>query len=472
MRLDGLRRATVIERIVGDPSVEVTGIAHDTRAVRAGALFCCVRGGRVDGHDLAGDAVSAGAVALLCEREVGVPVPQAVVADTRVAMGPAAAAVFADPSRAIDVVGVTGTNGKTTTAYLLQSILEAAGRPTEVIGTLSGARTTPEAPELQALLAGARDRGMSAVAMEASSHALSMHRVDGTWFAVGIFTNLSRDHLDFHASMEAYYAAKASLFEPHRCGFAVVNVEDAWGRRLVDEVTVPWEPYGIDLVQDVVIEATSSRCRWEGAELLVPLGGRFNLSNALAAAVAARHLGVAVDAVAAGLAAAGPVAGRFEPIEAGQPFRVIVDFAHTPDGLEQALRAARWATKGGGVHVVFGCGGERDPSKRAPMGMVAVSLADRVIITSDNPRSEDPDAIINAIISGIPDADSRLAARALVIEPDRRAAIATALSGATPGDVVIVTGKGHETTQTTGAIVVPFDDRVVARELLEGDARW
>jgi UDP-N-acetylmuramoyl-L-alanyl-D-glutamate--2,6-diaminopimelate ligase len=235
---------------------------------------------------------------------------------------------------------------------------------------------------------------------------------------------------------------------------------------------VPWEPYAIDLVEGVEVDATSSRCRWEGVELRVPLGGRFNLSNALGAAVAARCLGIDVETIAAGVSSAGPVPGRFEPVEAGQPFRVIVDYAHTPDGLANALDAAREVAAGHRVHVVFGCGGDRDASKRAPMGEVADRLADRVVVTSDNPRSEDPGAIIEAIMSGIRDADARRAERTLVVEPDRRAAIAAALAGAAPGDVVVIAGKGHETTQTTGDVVVPFDDRVVARELLEGAGRW
>jgi UDP-N-acetylmuramoyl-L-alanyl-D-glutamate--2,6-diaminopimelate ligase len=472
MRLDGLRGAVAIERIVGDTSVEVSTVAHDSRLVAPGALYCCVRGERADGHDFAADAVAAGAVALLCERELGLGVPEVVVADTRAAMGPAAAAVYGNPSRSIDVVGVTGTNGKTTTTFLLQSILEAAGRHAEVIGTLSGARTTPEAPELQSQLADARDRGVNAVAMEVSSHALAMHRVDGMWFTVGVFTNLSRDHLDFHGSMDEYFASKASLFTADRCAAAVVDVDDPWGRRLVDEITVPWEPYAIELVEDVEVDATSSRGRWDGVELRVPLGGGFNLSNALGAGVAARRLGIDVETIAAGVSAAGPVPGRFEPVAAGQPFQVIVDYAHTPDGLAQALDAAREVAAGHRVHVVFGCGGDRDASKRAPMGEVADRLADRVVVTSDNPRSEDPGAIIEAIMSGIRDADARRAERTLVVEPDRRAAIAAALAGAAPGDVVVIAGKGHETTQTTGDVVVPFDDRVVARELLEGAGRW
>ncbi|MEO7556202.1 MAG: UDP-N-acetylmuramoyl-L-alanyl-D-glutamate--2,6-diaminopimelate ligase [Acidimicrobiales bacterium] len=472
MRLDGLQQATVVERIVGDPSVEVTGIAHDSRQVHPGALYCCVRGEHVDGHQFAPDAIRRGAVALLGERELDVPVPQALVVDTRRAMGPAASAVYGEPSRALDVIGVTGTNGKTTITHLLGTVLEAAGRPAEVIGTLTGARTTPEAPELHAAFADARDRGMRAVAMEVSSHALALHRVDGTWFQVAVFSNLSRDHLDFHRNMKEYFAVKASLFEPERCAAAVVNVDDPWGRRLVEELTIPWVPYAVSLVDDVVVEPTSTRCRWEGVELRVALGGRFNLANALAAAVTAHRLGIDAETIAAGIGAAGPVPGRFELVDAGQPFLVVVDYAHTPDGLEQVLRAGRDVAGDRRVHLVFGCGGERDATKRPAMGAIATRLADRVIVTSDNPRSEDPDAIIEAILSGVGDAKIRRVERTLLVEPDRRTAIAAALAGAAPDDIVIIAGKGHETTQVTGAETVAFDDRVVARRLLDGERRW
>ena len=462
MRLRHVLRDVAVQQFVGDPdAAEVKGVVHDSRAVSAGSLFCCIPGETADGHDFAPAAVEAGAVALLCERTVPVDVVQAVVASTRLAMGPAAATFHGHPSRALDVIGVTGTNGKTTTTHLLRSVLDATGRPAEVIGTLTGARTTPEATELQQALASMRDRGTRAVAMEVSSHALAQHRVDGTWFRVAVFTNLSRDHLDFHHSMEEYFEAKASLFTEQRCERAVINVDDEWGRRLSERVRVPWEPYSLDLVTDIEVGSRSSRCVWEGVVLRIPLGGRFNLSNALAASVAARALGLAPADIAAGLAGAGAVPGRFEPVDAGQPFAVIVDYAHTPDGLEQVLTAARGLAAGHAVTVVFGCGGDRDPSKRAPMGEVASRLADRVVLTSDNPRGEDPQAIIDAVRSGITDPS------AVTVEPDRRAAIALALAGAHPGDVVVIAGKGHETTQTIGAEVIPFDDRVVARELLE-----
>jgi UDP-N-acetylmuramoyl-L-alanyl-D-glutamate--2,6-diaminopimelate ligase len=462
MRLDELLRAVPVEQIVGDPAaVEVTSVVHDSRSVTDGSLFCCVRGALVDGHEFAAGAVDAGAVALLCERALPLTVAQAVVRETRRAMGPIAAAFHSDPSRALEVVGVTGTNGKTTTTHLLRSILEADGRPAAVIGTLTGARTTPEATELQAQLASLRDDAIEAVAMEVSSHALTQHRVDGTWFRVGVFTNLSRDHLDFHHTLDEYFAAKASLFTPDRCAAAVVNIDDPWGRRLVEQLTIPWQPFSLDLVEDVEIHADWSRCTWQGIELRVPLGGRFNLMNALAAAVTAQMLGISPAVIVEGLAQVGPVAGRFEPVDAGQPFHVFVDYAHTPDGLEQLLVAAREIAGQGHVLVVFGAGGDRDRTKRAPMGEVAARLADQVVLTSDNPRGEDPSAIIDAVLEGIADRSN------VIVEPDRRAAIDVALGRAAKGDVVVIAGKGHETTQITGDVVVPFDDRAVARELME-----
>jgi UDP-N-acetylmuramoyl-L-alanyl-D-glutamate--2,6-diaminopimelate ligase len=462
MRLDELLRAAPVKQVVGDPAVvEVTSVVHDSRSVTDGALFCCVRGASVDGHEFAAGAVDAGAVALLCERTLPLTVAQAVVPETRAAMGPIAAAFHGDPSRTLEVIGVTGTNGKTTTTHLLQSILDVDGRPAAVIGTLTGARTTPEATELQAQLAALRDEGVTAVAMEVSSHALAQRRVDGTWFRVGVFTNLSRDHLDFHHTIDDYFAAKASLFTPDRCATAVVNVDDPWGRRLADQLEIPWQPYSLELVDDIEVHADWSQCTWEGVALRVPLGGRFNLMNALGAAVTAQALGVTPAVVADGLSRVGPVSGRFEPVVAGQPFHVFVDYAHTPDGLEQLLTAAREIAGQGHVLVVFGAGGDRDRTKRAPMGEVAARLADQVVLTSDNPRSEDPSAIIDAVLEGIPDRSH------LLVEPDRRAAIAAAIGRAQQGDVVVIAGKGHETTQTTGDVVVPFDDRAVARELMK-----
>jgi UDP-N-acetylmuramoyl-L-alanyl-D-glutamate--2,6-diaminopimelate ligase len=373
-------------------------------------------------------------------------------------MGPVAAVVAGEPSRQLAVLGVTGTNGKTTVVHLLASILEAAGWPARVIGTLTGARTTPEAPELQASLAEARSEGVQAVAMEVSSHALDLHRVDGTWFTVAAFTNLSPDHLDHHGTMEAYFTAKARLFTPAFTDRAVVCTDDAHGQLLVDSAVVPTTAVGLGDAGDLVLAPDGSRFRWRGVDVVLPLVGRFNVRNALVAAEVAAAAGVDPTTVARGLAQAPPVPGRLEPIDAGQPFAVVVDYAHTPDGLDQVIGALREVGRGR-LTVVFGCGGDRDPGKRPLMG-AAASAADRVVLTSDNPRSEDPGAIIEAVLPGIPSSTD------LVVEPDRRAAIAAALEGAGPGDVVLVAGKGHETTQTVGDLVLPFDDREVARELL------
>jgi UDP-N-acetylmuramoyl-L-alanyl-D-glutamate--2,6-diaminopimelate ligase len=452
----------------GDLSVVPSAITHDSRAVERGALFCCLRGDRADGHDFAPAAVAAGATSLLVERHLGTGVAEVLVADSRVAMAPLAAAFFGNPSANLSVVGVTGTNGKTTVTYLLAAILDAAGRmdggpPTGVIGTLSGSHTTPEAPELQARLAAFRDEGRRAVAMEVSSHALAMHRVDATRFAVAVFTNLGRDHLDFHGTEERYFAAKARLFEPDLSAVGVVNIDDPHGRLLFDAATIPMVPFGHADATEVEAEPRQARFRWRHHEVRLPLGGSFNVLNAVAAATAASVLGLDTETIVGGLSGAPIVPGRFEPVEAGQGFAVIVDYAHTPDALAEALASARQVTAGR-VIVVFGCGGDRDAAKRPAMGATAAALADVAVVTSDNPRREDPAAIISAVLSGVP-AGART--RPLV-EPDRRAAIALALDTARPGDIVLVAGKGHETTQTIGDQVLPFDDRVVARELLTG----
>ena len=444
----------------GGGEVDVTGVAHDSRAVAPGDLFCCVRGEHADGHDHAAAAVGAGAVALLCERRLDLPIPQVVVPDVRAAMGPAAAAVHGNPSEHLVVIGVTGTNGKTTTVHLLSSILEHAGRRAEVIGTLTGARTTPEAPELQRRFAEFLAAGVEAVAMEVSSHALALHRVDGTRFRAAVFTNLSAEHLDFHATMEEYFQAKARLFTPELADAAVVNVDDPRGRLLRDAAVIPTRGFSLDEVEDLEVGRTSSRFRWRDQHVTVPLGGRFNVANALAAAETAITLGVEPAVAAEGLATAGPVPGRFEAVDAGQDFGVVVDYAHTPDGLERLLETARELVGEGRLLLVFGCGGDRDMAKRPLMGEVAGRLADQVVLTSDNPRSEDPATIISQVRSGFDDD------RTLLVEPDRRRAIAVALETAAPGDLVVIAGKGHETTQTIGETTIPFDDRSVARELL------
>ncbi|MGH9223002.1 MAG: UDP-N-acetylmuramoyl-L-alanyl-D-glutamate--2,6-diaminopimelate ligase [Acidimicrobiales bacterium] len=446
--------------VLGAPPV--TGVTHDSRAVGPGALFCCVPGTRTDGHDHAPSAVAAGAVALLCERTLDLPAAQVVVPDARIAMAPVAAAFHGEPSRRMAVAGVTGTNGKTTVTYLLRSILEAAGVPTAVIGTLTGVHTTPEATELQARLAAVAAAGTRAVAMEVSSEALAQHRADATWFEVVAFTNLSQDHLNFHGTMDDYFAAKASLFEPGRARVAVINEDDTWGRRLAAITELPVRPFSLADASAVHVDRDGSTFTWRGERVRLALSGAFNVSNALAAATIASELDVDPPTIAAGLGAVTSVPGRFQRVDGGGPVAVVVDYAHTPAGLEQALAAARTMAGEGRVLVVFGAGGDRDHAKRPAMGAVATRLADAAVLTSDNPRNEDPMAIIEEVRAG--------AASEVVVEPDRRAAIALAVGSARPGDVVVIAGKGHETAQVfEGGRSVPFDDAAVARDVLAAE---
>jgi len=358
------------------------------------------------------------------------------------------------------VIGVTGTNGKTTTTHFLRSVLEADGRRAAVIGTLSGVRTTPASPELQAHLAELAGEGFEAVAMEVSSHALVQHRVDAVSFAVVVFTNLSQDHLDFHGTIDDYFSAKASLFDPDRASKAVVNADDRWGRRLLESARLPTRPFSLADAVDLELDRSGSSFWWEGEPVRLRVAGAVNVANALAAAAGARELGVGAATVAEGLSNLASVPGRNEPVDRGQPFSVLVDYAHTPDALEQTLVGARRMAGDGRVLVVFGCGGDRDRAKRPMMGEVATRLADMAVLTSDNPRSEDPSSILDQVGAGV----RRI--EVLVVEPDRRAAIALALGAARAGDVVVLAGKGHETTQVTGSHTVRFDDRAVAAEIL------
>jgi UDP-N-acetylmuramoyl-L-alanyl-D-glutamate--2,6-diaminopimelate ligase len=453
-----------LERIdvVGD-DVAIDSVEFDSRHVTTGSLFCCLRGTHFDGHEFAELARSAGASALLVDHRLDLDITQLVVADTRPAMGRMAASFFGHPSRALTLVGVTGTNGKTTTTSLIVSILNAAGRRSGLIGTLTGTHTTPESSEIQARLAAFVDEGVTAVVMEVSSHALELQRIVGCHFDIAVFTNLGRDHLDLHGTQERYFAAKARLFQPELADRAVVNIDDPHGRLLMDVGAIPTEGFGLGDISDVDVSATQHSYTWRGQHIEVPIGGDFNVMNSLAAATACARLGIDSATIAAGLQATPIVPGRFEAVIAGQPFAVIVDYAHTPDGLEKAIRAARQVAGDGSVHVVFGCGGDRDRAKRPLMGAAAARLADHVVITSDNPRSEDPEAIINATVEGVP-SDYR---GRVVMEPDRRQAIEIALRQARSGDVVLIAGKGHEQTQTIGDRVVEFDDRAVARALLE-----
>ena len=461
---EGLSAAGIAFECHGDS--EIDGVVHHTEQVAPGSLFACVVGSTVDGHDLADQVVAAGAAALLVERRLPVDIPQLVVPSVRHAMGPVAARFFGDPSRALTVVGITGTNGKTTTVSLLRSIFEAAGRRCEVIGTLTsvpgGPPTTPDAPELQARLARWRDEGVDVVAMEVSSHALAMGRVDGTWFAATGFTMLGHDHLDLHVDIEHYFAAKAMLFRPERTDRAVIRSDDEWGARLLESVEVEARPFCLADAEHLELTPAGAVFEWRGTRVSLPLAGRHNVANALCAATVADWLGIPPDAIAGGVAGVGPVSGRFELVDAGQGFTVAVDYAHTPDALETVLAAAREiaAPRGGRVLVVFGCGGDKDRAKRPEMGRIATEAADVVVVTSDNPRSEDPDAIIAEIVAGITDHGS------VSVIPDRREAIHHAARAAREHDVVVIAGKGHETTQTFADHTVPFDDRLVVREVL------
>ncbi|MFM8944238.1 MAG: UDP-N-acetylmuramoyl-L-alanyl-D-glutamate--2,6-diaminopimelate ligase [Actinomycetota bacterium] len=457
----------------GEPSTLVGGLSLRSDAVAPGDLFFCVPGRRADGHAFAPAAASAGAAALAVERWVDVALPQVRVPSVRRAMGPIASAFHGDPSRALSIVGVTGTNGKTTTTHLLESVFRAAGRVPGLIGTtgvrIDGRpvpfpRTTPEAPDLQRLLREMVDGGVASVAMEVSSHGLDQHRVDGTRFACAVFTNLSQDHLDYHPTMEDYFLAKASLFDDARADAAVVNVDDAYGRRLLGRLRAT-TTYGLGAdaevrATDVVVDGDGCRFAVDGATVRSPRRGAFNVLYCLAARAAGRTVGIAAATAIAGIEAVAGVPGRVEGVDAGQPFLVLVDYAHTPDGVANVLRAARPLAVGR-VIVVLGCGGDRDRAKRPLMGAAATSLADLTVVTSDNPRSEDPLAIIADIEPGARDGGGTF-----VVEPDRRAAIRAALAAAAPGDVVVIAGKGHESGQEFADRTIAFDDRDVAREEL------
>lgn len=454
----------LLAEVVGG-DVAVSDLTHDSRQVGAGWAFACVRGERFDGHRFAAAAAEQGATLLVVDHRLTVDVPQIVVTDVRRAMGPIAAAVHGRPSGRLRMVGVTGTNGKTTTAHLMGAILRASGADERRLGTLSGARTTPEAPDLQRTLAGFVDEGVEAVTMEVSSHALALHRVAGAHFDVAVFTNLGRDHLDLHESMEAYFRAKASLFDGELSTVGVTNIDDPYGRLILDVASIPMVGFGSEDAREVEVGIDHHAFGWRGRRVRVPIGGRFNVMNSLAALTAAEVLGIDTDTAVAGLAACPPVPGRFEMVSdpARDEVAVVVDYAHTPDGLAVVLDAAR--TLGTGrVIAVFGCGGDRDTDKRPLMGAAAVQGADLVIVTSDNPRHEDPMSIIRAAAAGIDDRYGEV----VLLEPDRRSAIAAAIGAAAPGDVVVIAGKGHETTQTVGDEVRPFDDRDVARQILAG----
>ena len=462
----------------------VDDATHDSRQVGPGSLFCAIPGERADGHDHAAGAVRSGAAALLVERWLDLDVPQVCVPDVRAVTGVAAAHVHDHPTRDLTVVGVTGTNGKTTTAYLVEAAVAAGGRGTGLIGTVEtrihgaavpGVRTTPEGTDLQRLFARMRDRDVAVVAMEVSSHGLAMHRIDGTRIAVAVFTNLSQDHLDFHRDMDDYAAAKARLFTPQLADRGIVDVEDDWGRWMAERAGIPVVTVGTagaDVHRRVVradLEGTVVRLDGPAHVLGHPgpievhtrLVGAFNGRNASDAFLAAVAAGTAADDAVAGLAACPGAPGRLDRVDAGQPFHVFVDYAHTPDAIRAVVDTLRPLTDGR-VLVVVGAGGDRDRRKRPLMG-AAAATADVAVLTSDNPRSEDPGAILQAVAAGARDA--RTPAE-VVVELDRRDGIAAALDRARPGDVVVIAGKGHEATQEFADHIQPFDDRQVAGALL------
>ena len=455
MRLDEAITALEPREIVAGAPAELADLAYDAGKVTPGALFFCVRGAKADGHDFAAEAVERGAVALVVERPLDVGVPQLVVPDSRAAMAVVADVFFGQPTRDLTVAGVTGTNGKTTTAHLMRSILDAAGKRPGLLGNIErrvgndrrpAVLNTPEAIDLQRLFREMLDAGNESVAMEASSHASALHRLDRTRFAVLVFTNLTQDHLDFHGSMDDYFEAKRRLFA--QADAAAVNLGDPYGRRLAEELPDA-------LTFGVVEGAAVGPAALEGIDL--KLRGLFNVENALGAFAAARLLGFDDETIRGGIEALEVVPGRFEPVEAGQPFRVIVDFAHTPDSLERVLSAARELSDGR-VICVFGAGGDRDRTKRPKMGRAVAAGADVVVVTSDNPRTEDPIAIIEDIVEGTgPGAE---------IEPDRALAIERALRLAHEGDVVVIAGLSPEQGRHIGGETFPWDDREVAREAL------
>jgi UDP-N-acetylmuramoyl-L-alanyl-D-glutamate--2,6-diaminopimelate ligase len=473
MRLAELVAELPGARVVGDGSVEFSELVYDSRKAGPGSLFFCVVGEKVDGHEFGPRAVEEGAAALVVERELTeLAVPQVVVADSRAAMAPLAARFCGDPTAQLRVVGVTGTNGKTTTAFLVREILQAADFRCGLLGTVKQViggvekevvRTTPEAIELQRTFLQMLEGGDEACAMEVSSHALSLHRADAIHFEVVLFTNLTQDHLDFHADMEDYFLAKRKLFEMGP-GTRIVNVDDPYGRRLAEEFEcVTFSAEGADAdysARDVEFDALGASFSLATMRLRTALPGHFNVANALGAFAAAEALGVGGDIAAAGLARASRVPGRFEPVDEGQDFAVLVDYAHTPDSLENVLQAARRLTAGKLI-AVFGAGGDRDRDKRPKMGRAGAELSDLTVITSDNPRSEDPETIVAEVAAGAG------GAKALEVVVDRREAIALALGRARDGDTVVIAGKGHEQGQEfEDGRKVPFDDREVAREEL------
>ncbi|MFE2009686.1 UDP-N-acetylmuramoyl-L-alanyl-D-glutamate--2,6-diaminopimelate ligase [Streptomyces sp. NPDC059491] len=466
---------------------EISGITHDSRAVRPGDVYAALPGARTHGADFVAQAAGLGAAAILtdpagAERAAATGLPVLVVENPRGRMGELAAEIYGRPGAGLLQIGITGTSGKTTTAYLVEGGLRGSGRRTGLVGTvemrigderIKSERTTPEATDLQALFAVMRERGVEAVAMEVSSHALVLGRVDGCVFDVAVFNNLSPEHMEFHSDMEDYFQAKAGLFTPERSRLGVVNLDDEYGRRLTKEATVPVVTFSAEgradadwRAEDLVLgshDSTFTAVGPEGVRIpaTAPLPGPFNVANTLAAIATLATAGLDPRAAADGVAAVPGVPGRLERVDAGQPYLAVVDYAHKTDAVESVLRSLREVTEGS-LHVVIGCGGDRDTTKRGPMGAAAARLADTAVLTSDNPRSEDPLKILAAMLAGAAEVPAEERGEVLVLA-DRAAAVAAAVARARPGDTVLVAGKGHEQGQEIAGVVRPFDDRQVLR---------
>lgn len=464
LSIEGLvMHADIDAKVHGNKNCVVSGISQDSRNVEPGDIFCCVRGESFNGHVFIIDAISRGAVAVLSEQFIESLDPlitQVVVSDVRAVLGRVASAAFRYPASSLKIVGITGTNGKTTTASILETLLSSRGSQVGVIGTLTGTRTTPEAIDLHAILRDFVDEGMEYVVMEVSSHALQQHRVRGILFHVAVFTNLGHDHLDFHGDMENYFAQKSKLFSSEVAKQAVINSDDAYGLRLLDAAEIPAVSYSLLDVSDLDIRLGEISYKWNSVAINVPIGGSFAVTNSLAAICAASVLGLTADEIVTGCGQVVTVAGRFEPVYGDADIDVVIDFAHTPEALQGLLISARQITRARLI-VVFGCGGDRDQAKRPLMGDIASRLADTVIVTSDNPRNEKPETILANIVSG-----AKANSDNIVSIVNRDEAIQSAILQARSGDMVVIAGKGHEMTQELLGNFMPFSDVAVAKDAL------
>jgi len=452
--------------VIGNPKrAIVNGLSYDSRNVKEGDLFFCISGEYNDGHDYAQEAIAKGAAAVVVTREIETHSPQIKVENVRSAMAEMAEIFFNFPSKKLTTVGVTGTNGKTTTVNLLAEIATSAGENAASIGTLTGTRTTPEAPDLQKQIHDLAEEGKSFLAMEVSSHALSQRRISNIKYDLAIFTNLSHDHLDYHGDMESYYQAKSLLFTPNHAKYAVINVDTPFGKRLAEEIEIPHKIVSMGDIEIIEETIQQNIFQWEGETIEMQTPGTFNIENAISAAFAAQALGFDKEAIVQGLSEAQALPGRFEVVDSkNNGPTVIIDYSHTPEGLRKVLLSARNIPGIKNVHVVFGCGGDRDKSKRPQMGATSENAATDVYLTSDNPRSEDELSIINDILAGFQNPAD------VYIEPDRRKAIFQAIKMSGSKDVVIIAGKGNEESQEINGQFHPFKDRDVARNGLEARA--